>query len=521
MKPACHCLLGLPLLLIAATAVHAGCYAPGGVAPMFVVKLDADGLRKNTDAVLHRNGLHLQRTLVDETLLMATADGEDDVRRLLELDRLPKGIVELEPVPALPIDAEIGAVRLLEPKKLLPGQPPPEQWYRGKIGIEIAQARVAQLAVAADRYLIAAIIDTGADLTHPALRARAWHDPDSSRVVNGMDFTAAEPSTRLTDLSRDGHGTHVTGIIFGEAVGETTLKPLAPDARFITLPIGHGYCIESAIAAKAIGYAARKRAAVANLSWKGQPDESLRASMEQAGQMLFVVAIANDNENVDTNRSYPVWFDLPNVITVTESGENDAAPARKGRRIDIAAPGEAILSTLPRGNFGTMNGTSAAAPMVTATALLLKSLAPQWTPLQLKRYLIDSADMPNNKWDKRGYGRLDAERATAAPIIITWPRQDAGTDIHVDSNGGRLPVKWRARFATRECPYLEAELRIGDGGYRPARAAVEPVPTSANRADILVEAGFRQEKVRVRLRCKGTSLVAESDEFSAKDFADY
>ena len=94
-----------------------------------------------------------------------------------------------------------------------------------------------------------------------------------------------------------------------------------------------------------------------------------------------------------------------------------------GRHIALVAPGERILSTVPRYEselaettmYDSWPGTSMATPHVAAAAALLLAKNPKLTPAQVKRKLCDSADKvqwqtkrPN---DQYGFGRLNIARA--------------------------------------------------------------------------------------------------------------
>lgn len=205
------------------------------------------------------------------------------------------------------------------------------------------------------------------------------------------------------------------------------------------------------------------------------------------------------------------------MITVTDSDACDSPSNQRSRRIDIAAPGKDILTAWPTGDLRKgFSGSSAAAPLVSATALLLKSLAPHWTPAQIKRYIVDSAEHPP-EWEGHGYGRLNAGRATAAPIAIDWP----GEGTYVNAGESRFIVKWHGIFSTRECAFLDAEISLDDSGYRPllplqCENPATCVQTTANNAMFAIDPQTSSNRARVKLKCNGTGLAAESGPFQLK-----
>ena len=102
---------------------------------------------------------------------------------------------------------------------------------------------------------------------------------------------------------------------------------------------------------------------------------------------------------------------------------------------DIAAPGEAILSSVPRassdypGAFASWAGTSMAAPAVTGVVALMRERHPAWTPAQIRAALIDSA-VPSYADSnatveasplRTGGGFVDAAGAVAPGVLADPP----------------------------------------------------------------------------------------------------
>lgn len=70
---------------------------------------------------------------------------------------------------------------------------------------------------------------------------------------------------------------------------------------------------------------------------------------------------------------YPADYGLSNIISVTAidpSTEVLSSSNYGTETVDIAAPGQNILSTLPNNNYGLMTGTSQATAFVSGAAVL-------------------------------------------------------------------------------------------------------------------------------------------------------
>lgn len=79
--------------------------------------------------------------------------------------------------------------------------------------------------------------------------------------------------------------------------------------------------------------------------------------------ILFVCAAGNSGENIDASPVYPAACGCANVIAVASMNEdgNLSGFSNYGTTsVDVAAPGEEIISTLPGGSYGRMSGTSMA-----------------------------------------------------------------------------------------------------------------------------------------------------------------
>jgi subtilisin family serine protease len=171
-------------------------------------------------------------------------------------------------------------------------------------------------------------------------------------------------------------------------------------------------------AVRAILYATRMGAVASNNSWGGEEfSQALEDAIADADAhgSLFVAAAGNSAKNTDTTPDYPSGFDLPNVLTVGATDQNDARAwfSNYGKQsVDVAAPGTNIYSTWPGGIYRYSDGTSMAAPHVTGVAALAKAAFPAASAVGLKALILRTVD-PNASFSGLSTtgGRLNARNA--------------------------------------------------------------------------------------------------------------
>jgi subtilisin family serine protease len=255
-----------------------------------------------------------------------------------------------------------------------------------------------------------AIVDTGTKLDHPDLAPNIWTnfgevpgngvDDDHNGFVDdvhGVDLTTTAAGQRLAD--DNGHGTHVAGIVAAAANGSGVVG-VAPKARIMTVKVmdANGAGTTGGVA-DGIRYAAANGARIINLSLQGDsPDPNLAAAIAAAGAagVLIIAAAGNDGRDIDAQPAYPAAIPAPNLIAVaatTPTNGRDIADFSNfgALTVQLAAPGDQILSTSFTGGYVQESGTSMAAPMVAGVAALMASANPRLGPEQLRALLLQNA----------------------------------------------------------------------------------------------------------------------------------
>ncbi len=265
------------------------------------------------------------------------------------------------------------------------------QWAISKIQAEKAWQRAGNKG---SRKVVVAVIDTGADFKHKNL---------APNMITGYDFINNNDNPMdITGSENPGHGTHCSGIIGATGVIEGGTVGISPEVSIMPLRFldqNGGGNLDNAI--KAIDYAIEKHVDVISASWgapvsakEAQPLIEAIARAEKAG-VMFVVAASNDGKNNDTFNVYPANAGLSNMISVAASSSNDSKPSwsNYGRtKVNLASPGEGIMSTLPKDKYGNLSGTSMATPLVAGLVALVKAQDASLKPTEIRALLQASAD---------------------------------------------------------------------------------------------------------------------------------
>ena len=291
---------------------------------------------------------------------------------------------------------------------------------------------------------IVAVVDTGVDYTHPDLVANMWHnageipgngiDDDGNGYVddvNGYD-TINNDADPMDDVD---HGTHCSGII--GAVGNNGLgvSGVAWKTQIMAVKALGPNGGNTATVLAGMDYAIKNGASIISLSLGGggSPGDATDIFIRNAAakNILFVCAAGNGGsdgigDNNDQTHNYPSDYTADNIVAVaaTTNQDNLTTFSNYGSvSIDIAAPGQDILSTLPvsMGSYGNMSGTSMATPMVSGALVVMHDTVPGLTYKEYIANLYRGADKLPSLAGKISTGaRLNLEKSLPALQSITF-----------------------------------------------------------------------------------------------------
>ena len=225
-------------------------------------------------------------------------------------------------------------------------------------------------------HALVAVVDTGVDDSVSALKGR---------VVNGQDFV--DGGSNCDD--RHYHGTHIASTIV-DCVGDLDVDILAVRV----LDENGGGSTSQVVAG--VSYAAEQGADIINLSLGGPKTSStvLDEAIESAVSKGTTVVVSAGNESSDAKYYCPSHLGTEDgVICVgaVDSSDKDAYFTNYGSAVDIKAPGVSIKAYVPGGSLKSLNGTSMAAPHVSAAAALFYVADSAASPAQVEDALTQSA----------------------------------------------------------------------------------------------------------------------------------
>ncbi|MFZ1288760.1 MAG: S8 family serine peptidase [Melioribacteraceae bacterium] len=286
--------------------------------------------------------------------------------------------------------------------------------------------------------IVIGILDTGIDYLHPALGGgfgKNW------KVIGGYDIIN-EDNDPMDD---NGHGTHVAGIV---SANTDSIKGVAPKSLLMAFKVldNSGYGddsqvldgIERVLDPNNDGNNDDK-VDIVNMSLgdvNGNPDDAISTAVNNAVELGVIFCISAGNSGNYNSIGSPGTAEKAITVGSTDKSDEISYFSSKGPnkkyytiKPDILAPGNNVLSTLPRGFYEQLSGTSMASPQVAGVCALLKQIHNDWTPEMIKSAIMTTAkDISSDKM-AQGAGRIDALKAAKISTMVSPSSLSYGRDI--------------------------------------------------------------------------------------------
>jgi subtilisin family serine protease len=285
------------------------------------------------------------------------------------------------------------------------------------------------------------IIDTGIDHTHKDLGGCFGLN---CKVVGGYDFSDEDNDP----MDYYGHGTHVAATVAGNG----TLNGVAPEASLYSLKVFPNSYEDVIIEAiewsidpnNDTNFSDHLDIISLSLGGSGNPDDPMSQAIDNAVSQGVVAVIAAGNSGPFEN-SIGSPGTARKAITVGASDKNDSITSFSSRgpikwknsnnitiflnKPDIVAPGANICAAQYDSAWEdrkcyddshvSISGTSMATPHVSGAVALIKQAHPDWTPEEMKYYLMNNAKSLGQFWSVQGNGRLNLNLSSKDIAIVS------------------------------------------------------------------------------------------------------
>jgi type VII secretion-associated serine protease mycosin len=258
--------------------------------------------------------------------------------------------------------------------------------------------------VSTGKGVTVAVIDSGVDATHPDLEGQ---------VLPGLDLVQPEGGNGQVDPV--GHGTTVAGLIAGRNDDSRGVVGLAPQAKILPVRVldAENRYDDALIVAKGVRWAVDNGAQVINLSLGGTGDSPALAAALDYAFVRNVVVVACTGNLIASSPATKVWYPArePGVVAVAglERDTNSLwSGSITGPETVLTAPATGLHGARP-GGFWRVQGTSFAAPLVAASAALLRAHWPAMSAGDVVNRLVQTArDLgPAGRDDHFGFGLVN------------------------------------------------------------------------------------------------------------------
>jgi len=273
---------------------------------------------------------------------------------------------------------------------------------------------------------VIAVVDTGVNYNHEDL---------VGKVILGYDYVNGDADP----MDDQGHGTAMAGLIAANTDNSLGIAGICWDCKVLAIKsMGSDGTGTTWNVAQGITYAVTQNADVINLSLGGPSNDwTMEDAINTAYAQDIVVVAAAGNENT-TAYLYPGA--LPHVLSVAATNQTDVrlAFSNHGYWVNIAAPGNSLLTTSIGGGYSNPSGTSGATAITAGIVGLVKDQNPSWSADHvMSRVACAAEDISaiNPGFENYlGSGRVNAYRALTFTGPYTCGIEHAGYSI-LSANG--------------------------------------------------------------------------------------
>jgi len=250
---------------------------------------------------------------------------------------------------------------------LLSGYGLPQVWY----GVKQVYNNFSITSTSGGAGVNVAVLDTGA----------AQHLDLKSNIKLCLDATGNGIKNGCSD--RDGHGTHVAGIIAANAgLDKKGIYGVAPQANLWIYKVCGTYCWSDDVA-RAINDATNKGTNIISMSFGGTglaADEKAALDYAYDHGVLLVAAAGNAGPAYSTIEYPGAYYKVMAIAAIDDQyatadfssrGVNDDDYIIEEREVEMAAGGVNVLSTYKDGCYAYYWGTSQATPHISGLAAKL------------------------------------------------------------------------------------------------------------------------------------------------------
>ena len=309
--------------------------------------------------------------------------------------------------------------------------------------------------------VIVAVIDSGVDINHPDLKDNIYKnkvecnengltpfkpevDKDNNGYIGdcaGWDFTSKTAGGDNFPEDDIGHGTHIAGIIAAVSNNNIGVSGLSNKLKILPIKVlnkneesgkkGENGSLTDRIA-KGLLFAIKSGAKVINMSlgWPLILDTNyLRETIKEVlkNKITLVAAAGNNNNN---SPIFPCAYKGVICVGSINVDGNISGFSNYGGYVDILAPGDDILSTIPSSidsdffsvkGYDLKNGTSQASPFIAGMAGILKGINPQISEDEIQARIFKSAKKFNSGEKFSNFGAANLKKSLLvqpSPVIL-------------------------------------------------------------------------------------------------------